>query len=131
MVGKQNKVQSRQGLGQGPLLGVPATIRCYYCQQFGDHIGRDYPKLLSRRSVESLGKLAISNSHQVLRGFGGGMCMAKGEANLPISIYGVSLEVNVLIADCDLSGADLLLGQPTLACLATRNRWSTCSRALV
>ncbi|KAH1002036.1 hypothetical protein HUJ05_006711 [Dendroctonus ponderosae] len=139
-------------------LGTPTSIRCYNCQQFGDHLRRDCPKpkaklcwlsseaalvrlidspnaykkaavaqngvkikvsidtgskrnILTRGSVESLGELKISDTHQVLRAFGRGVGMTMGETKIPITIDDVSIEVNALIAECDLSGADLLLAQ--------------------
>lgn len=59
--------------------------------------------------------IKVDPSSVVLQDFGGGTCTVKGEVKLPIIVDGIAIDVKAVIADCDLFGADLLLGQPALA----------------
>ncbi|CAG9767291.1 unnamed protein product [Ceutorhynchus assimilis] len=68
--------------------------------------------IIRRECFETLGDYQINPSSIVLKGFGGAMCTVKGEVTLPLTVDKV---VRALIADCELAGADILLGQPALA----------------
>lgn len=46
--------------------------------------------------------------------FGVGRALGKGKANLQVRVDDVDPDVEVIIVNCDLAGANLLLGQPAL-----------------
>ncbi|XP_050309043.1 uncharacterized protein LOC126745315 [Anthonomus grandis grandis] len=75
---------------------------------------KKFQNIIRRDIPDTLGDLAITPTLVTLKGFAGGVTV-KGEVVIPVVIDGVELVVKALIADCDLSGADLLLGQPALA----------------
>ncbi|XP_030762281.1 uncharacterized protein LOC115887098 [Sitophilus oryzae] len=89
----------------------PKAERCMRCGKAG-HDRFDSP---SRSGGPSGGGSGAIPKAKHCQDFGGGTFTVKGEVKLPIIVDGIAIDVKAVIADCDLFGADLLLGQPALA----------------
>ncbi|KAK9891712.1 hypothetical protein WA026_016510 [Henosepilachna vigintioctopunctata] len=72
--------------------------------------------ILTEKCFNALqGNFQVRPLSLVLKGFGGALCTVRGEIDLPLTVDGANFIIKAVIANCDLAGADLLLGQPALA----------------
>lgn len=68
---------------------------------------------MAAECAERLG-LQVREEVTFLQGFGGGVKAAHCTSNFQLAIDGIELNVKALVTLCDISDADLILGQPAI-----------------
>ena len=76
--------------------------------------GSEY-KIVTRQCIGRIPRCKVRHIVATLQGFGGGRVSGVAEASFTVSVEGVALAIMAVVVDYDLSGVDLLVGQPALS----------------
>ena len=75
--------------------------------------GSEY-NIVTQQCIERLSGCKVRPTIAILRGFGGGLVPGTAEATFCVNVEGVELQIDAVVVDHDLSGVDLIIGQPAL-----------------